>query len=251
LREEDTMKWRLLLLVLLVVVVVVALGPAEALAAPGGKIVAAVAKTFWGRVALVALTVLFLPIIIYVLVREAIGTRRAQRDLKVLRALHPGFDWLTLHDRVVECFTRVHAAWRKEDMAQASAWMTDWYWQNQQIAHLDRWAEQGLVNHCTVKSVGHVKPLHVACRGGEGDFSGSRVVVSVTANMEDYLQERATGKIVEGETGYKDVEWVWTLELAAGVWRVARIEEGSLSLTYATMANELPVAMPQPSARRA
>ena len=245
------MKWRLLLLVLLVVVVVVALGPAEALAAPGGMIVAAVAKSFWGRVALVALTVLFLPIIFYVLVREAIGTRRAQRDLKVLRALHPAFDWMTLHDRVVECFTRVHAAWRKEDMAQASAWMTDWYWQNQQIAHLDRWAEQGLVNRCTVKSVGRVKPLHVACRNGDSDFSGSRVVVSVTANMEDYLQGRDGGKIVEGERGYKDAEFVWTLELGQGVWRVARIEEGSLSLTYAAMANELPVAMPQPSPRRA
>jgi hypothetical protein len=245
------MKWRWLLLVLVVVVVVVALGPAEALAAPGGKIASAVVKSFWGRVAMAALVLLFLPIIVYVLVREAIATRRAQRDLKKLRVLNPAFDWMALHDRVVECFTRVHAAWRKEDMAQASAWMTDWYWQNQQLAHLDRWAEQGLVNKCTVKSVGHVRPLHVACRSGEGDFSGSRVVLSVTANMEDYLQERATGKIVEGEIGYKDVEWVWTLELAAGVWRVARIEEGSLSLTYATMANELPVPMPQPSARRA
>ena len=244
------MKWRLLLLVLVVVVVVVALGPAEALAAPGGKIAGAVAKSFGGRVVLGLLFVVFLPLILYVVAREAIASRRARGALRTLRGLNPAFDWMTLHDRVVECFTRVHAAWRKEDMAQASAWMTDWYWQNQQLAHLDRWAEQGLVNQCTVKSVGHVKPLHVACRNGEGDFAGSRVVVSVTANMEDYLQERASGKIVEGERGYKDVEWVWTLELFQGVWRVARIEEGALSLTYASMPNELPAVSPQPSPRR-
>jgi len=157
----------------------------------------------------------------------------------------PAFDWLTLKDRVTESFHRVHAAWGKEDMAQASEWMTEWYWQNQQLAHLNRWAEQGLVNRCAVKSVGRIRPLHLACRGAQGDLSGSRVVVAITANMEDYLEERATGKVVEGKKGYADTETVWTFALQGGRWRVATIEEDAVSLMYARMANELPAVLPE------
>jgi hypothetical protein len=69
--------------------------------------------------------------------------------------------------------------------------------------------------------------------------------------MEDYLEERATGRVVEGEKGYKDVESVWSFELQGGSWRVANIEEDSLTLVYAQMGNELPESLPQPAARRA
>jgi hypothetical protein len=130
-------------------------------------------------------------------------------------------------------------------MAQASDWMTEWYWQNQQLAHLNRWAEQGLVNHCTVKSVGRVRPLFLACREDDGDFSGSRLVVSITAKMEDYLQERASGKVVEGKKGYASTETVWTFALDRGLWRVAAIEDDTVSLMYARMANELPALLPE------
>jgi hypothetical protein len=244
------MRWRLSFLVVVVAAVVV-LAPDLALAGPGGKIASAIAKTFWGRVAMVALAIVLLPLILYVVAREWVAERRAHRALRQLRSLQPAFDWLTLKDRVTECFHRVHAAWRREDMAQASAWMTDWYWQNQQLAHLDRWAEQGLVNRCTVKNVGRIRPLHVACRDLDGAMSGSRVVVGVTAKMEDYLEERETGKLVEGEKDYKDVETVWSFELLRGAWRVANIEEDSLTLAYAQLANELPEVLAAPAARRA
>ena len=123
--------------------------------------------------------------------------------------------------------------------------MTDWYWQNQQLAHLDRWAEQGLVNRCTVKGVGRIRPLFLACRDNDGDFSGSRLVVSITAKMEDYLEDRASGKVVEGKKGYGSTETVWTFVLSGGLWRVATIEEDSVSLMYARMENELPVLLPE------
>jgi len=245
------MRWRALFVVV-VVVAVIALSPELALAGPGGKIATAIAKTLWGRIALTALAIVLLPLILYVVAKEWVAERRAARALRQLRALQPAFDWLTLKDRVTECFHRVHAAWRKEDMAQASAWMTDWYWQNQQLAHLDRWAEEGLLNRCSVKSVGRIRPLHVACRDADGQLSGSRVVVGVTAKMEDYLEERATGKVIEGEKGYKDVETVWTFELLRGAWRVANIEEDALTLAYAQMTNELPeVLARKPAVRRA
>jgi len=244
------MRWRALFVVAVVVAVVV-LSPELALAGPGGKIASAIFKGFWGRVLLAALAIVLLPLILYVVGREWLAERRATRALRELRELHPAFDWLTLKDRISECFHRVHAAWRREDMAQASTWMTEWYWQNQQLAHLDRWAEQGLVNRCSIKSVGRIRPLHVAYRNPDSELSGSRVVVGVTAKLEDYLEERATGKLVEGEKGYKNVETVWTFELMRGAWRVANIEEDSLTLAYAQLVNELPEADARPVARRA
>ena len=236
--------WRVVLLVV-AVAAVIALGPDPALAGPGGKIASGFAKTFLGKVVLGVLAVILLPVIVWVMVQEHLAGKRALRDLARLRALDPAFDWLTLKDRVTDCFHRVHSAWRKEDMAQASDWMTGWYWQNQQLAHLNRWAEQGLVNHCTVKSVGPIRPLFLACRSDEGDFSGSRLVVSITAKMEDYLQERESGKVVEGKKGYADTETVWTFALHHGLWRVAAIEDDTVTLMYARMGNELPALLPE------
>jgi hypothetical protein len=236
--------WRVVLLVAFVAAVLV-LGPDLALAGPGGKIASGFAKTFWGRVVLGALVIVLLPVILFVVVQEYLAGKRALRDLARLRALDTVFDWLTLKDRVTECFHRVHSAWRKEDMAQASDWMTDWYWQNQQLAHLNRWAEEGLVNRCSVKSVGRIRPLFLACRSKDGDFSGSRLVVSITAKMEDYLEDRASGKVVEGKKGYQDTETVWTFALHRGHWRVATIEDDTVSLMYARMVNEVPEMLPE------
>jgi hypothetical protein len=237
--------WRLVLVVVVAVAAVLVVGPDLALAGPGGKIASGFAKTLWGKVVLGALVIVFLPVILFVVVQEYLAGKRALRDLARLRALDPAFDWLTLKDRVTECFHRVHAAWRKEDMAQASDWMTDWYWQNQQLAHLNQWAEQGLVNRCTVKGVGRIRPLHLACRDKDGEFAGSRLVVSITAKMEDYLEDRASGKVVEGKKGYENTETVWTFALHRGLWRVAAIEDDTVSLMYARMTNELPALLPE------
>lgn len=226
--------------VVAVVVVLVALVPGAAWAGPGGKIASAFFKTWWGQLIGAILAIVLLPLILYVTVRERIEVARTLRDLRTLAARDRRFDWMPLHERVTECFMRVHGAWSREDMALASQWMTSWYWQNQQLAHLDRWERDGLVNQCTVKSMGAIRPLLVLWRSDDAIAgNGSRVVVSITAKMEDYLQERATGRIVEGAKGFDDEETVWTFVLEHGQWVVSNIEEGSLSLAYATMVNEL------------
>ena len=58
--------------------------------------------------------------------------------------------------------------------------------------------------------------------------------------MNDYLQDRTTGKIVEGSKAYKDVETVWTFTLEDGLWKVSDIDEDSMSLAYAKMTRDLP-----------
>ena len=196
-----------------------------------------------GKVLGIVLGVIFLPFIVYVAAREALEVKKTHSDLKKLATGHPRiFGWFEIKNRVQEVFGQVHSAWSKEDMSQASQWMTAWYWQNQQLMYLDRWEAMGLVNVCNVRKVLNIKPLHIHCTN-EGNFENSRIVVSIEANMEDYLMERETGKVVEGKKGYKDGVTVWTFVLNEGKWKVENIEEDSLTLSYAKLKNVLPELM--------
>jgi hypothetical protein len=230
---------------LLLAAIVLCITPDYAFAAPGGKIVSGLFKTPLGRVFLVILTILFAPLIAYIMIKERIAEKKTLGLLQKLAAIDPAFEWFSLKERITDCYHRVHSAWRKEDMSEASEWMTSWYWQNQQLAFLNQWERDGLVNQCRIKSLGKIRPLFLKYQHNEdGTSDGSRLVVSITANMEDYLEHRTTGKIVEGKKGYADTEHVWTFVMQNHKWVVSNIEEGSLSLTYARMAAEVPETLP-------
>lgn len=211
-----------------------------AMAGPGGKIARAAFETFWGRVALGVLTIVFLPLIAYILFQERLAERRARKDLRFMAGYGSLFEWLKIQQIAKDCFLRVHSGWEKEDLSEASNWMTDWYWQNQQMAHLDRWKAEGMINICDVKKITKIKPLLFVHRNQGGEHEDSMVVISITATMKDYLEERATGKVVEGSKRYKDVETIWSFTLENGVWKVSDIEEDTMSTAYAKMARELP-----------
>ena len=223
-----------------------------ALAGPGGKIARALFDTFWGKVLLIVLTIVFLPLIVYVTAREKLSERRTRRDLRFMARYDSRFDWLQLQQRAKDCFLRVHAHWRLEDLSEARAWMTDWYWQNQQRVHLDRWRREGLENCCDVKRreglenccdvkrIQHLRPLLFVHRNQGSEHEQSMVVITITARMRDYLQHRTTGKVVEGSKRYKAVETLWSFTMVDGEWKVSDIEEGSMSLSYARMVRELP-----------
>ncbi|MYM63413.1 Tim44 domain-containing protein [Pseudomaricurvus sp. HS19] len=225
-----------------------------ALAGPGGKIASAAFETVWGKIILAVLFVVFMPLIVSVLWREKVAERRARKDLRFMSTYSPNFEWLRVQGRAVECFYRVHSGWGTEDLSDTSGWMTDWYWQNQQLAHLDRWQKAGLQNICNVKKITNIKPLLFVHRNQGAEHEDSMVVISISATMQDYLQDRRTGKIVEGSKRYKDVETVWSFTLEDGQWKVAAIEESSMSLAYAKLVKELPdietTASMSPRARR-
>jgi len=141
--------------------------PTFAFAGPGGKIARAVAETFWGKVIFVGITIFFLPLIIYMLLKEHSAKKRVINDLKVLARVSPDFDWIKLRKRIQDCFYRVHAAWEKSDVSEAHEWMTEWYWQNQQMVYLDRWERDGLVNICEVDKINYIKPIMFSFRGDE------------------------------------------------------------------------------------
>lgn len=211
-----------------------------ALAGPGGKIASAAYETFWGRVILAILTVIFLPLITYVWLREKFAERRTRKDLRFMADYSPVFELLKIQERAKDCFFRVHSGWEKEDLSEVSSWMTSWYWQNQQQVHLDRWKREGLVNICDVKKINYIKPILFVHRNQGNEHEDSMVVLSIEAKMKDYLQNRTTGKVVEGSKRYKDVETVWSFTLEDGVWKVSDIDEGAMSLAFAKMTRDLP-----------
>lgn len=228
-------------LISVITLVLVTLVIAEpALAGPGGKIANAMFETFWGKIALGALTVFFLPLIIWVLVREKLSELRTRKDLRFMAAYSPLFEWLKIQERAKDCFHRVHTGWDKEDLSDARGWMTDWYLQNQQMAHLEKWQREGLVNICDVKKITGIKPLLFVHRNQAQEHEDSMVVIAIEARMKDYLKERDTDKIVEGSKRYKEVETIWSFTLEDGQWKVSDIEEGSMSLVYARMVKDLP-----------
>ena len=209
-------------------------------AGPGGQIAKAVFQTFWGKAILALLVVIFLPVIVMSLVKEHRAKKLALHELAYLTERHRAFEWVNVRQRALACFHRVHAAWRKEDTEEASAYMTQWYWQNQQMVFLDRWAAEGLVNHCTVKSVKSVKPLFV--EPGEGmQHEGAIVVVSISADTQDYLARRSDGEVIEGNKKFKEVETIWTLTLESGTWKVSNIEP------FDALANYLDLIASRPS----
>jgi len=78
----------------------------------------------------------------------------------------------------------VHSGWEKEDLSDVSGWMTDWYWQNQQLAHLEKWKRDGLVNICDVKKITNIKPLLFVHRNHGQEHEDSMVVISIEAKMK-------------------------------------------------------------------
>jgi len=210
------------------------------LAGPGGKIATAVATTFWGKFFLGLLIILFLPLIFYVIIREKLAERRARKDLRFMASYSATFEWLKIMERAKDCFYRVHSSWEQEDLSAVTSWMTDWYWQNQQIVHLNRWQREGLVNICQVEKITNIKPLLFVHRNRGDDHEDSMVVLSINAKMKDYLQNKASNEIVEGDKSVKEVETIWSFTLEKGAWKVSEIEEGSMSLAYAKMVRELP-----------
>jgi len=215
--------------------------PATALAGPGGKIARAVAETFWGKVILAVLVLIFLPLALWVILQEYRAKKRVLHDLKIVAQASPDFDWIKIRNRIQDCFHRVHTAWEKSDVSEAARWMTAWYWKNQQMVYLDRWERDGLVNICEVDKINTIKPLLFSFRSdGRTPGEGSELAVLIEARMKDYLERKSDGKVVEGSKKKKDVERVWSFTFEKGQWVVSKIDAGSNSLEYVEMMRSVP-----------
>jgi hypothetical protein len=228
-----------ILLLLFLVVFLCFIDPEFALAGPGGAIAKGFFKTWWGKLIMAVLTIVLLPLIIYINLKEFFVTRKNKKILDKLGAINRDFSWLTLNKAVKNAFERVYIAWNNEDMQEVSELVSSWYWQNQQIVHLNEWEKRNLKNQCRLKSIGSIKPLHLEITD-DATLEGSRIAFSITANMEDYLIHRETKKVVEGKRGFADEEKIWIMEYSDGKWKLDDIQEGSMSLAFARAENLIP-----------
>lgn len=210
-----------------------------AFAAPGGRIAEAMFESFWGRITLFLLVITLAPLIAYVYIREWLTVRKASQDLRYMAQHSPHFEAMRIDQRAKDCIHRIYAAWSKEDVGEASDWMTNWYWQNQQLVHINRWEREGLVNVCNLKSIQRIRPLLLVHRNDGTEHEGSILVLQVRVKLQDYLADRDTGKVVEGSKKAKEMESNWTMFLENGRWVVSDISKGHV-LPYARIAKELP-----------
>ena len=224
----------------LIFLIVVFIFIQPAYAGPGGEVAKALANTFWGKLVLGLLSIVLLPIGIFLYIKQQLAERRAYRDLRYMAKYDPNFEWKRAKQRIIDCFYRVHSIWSAEDISKVTEVMTDWYWQNQQLVRLDKWQKQGLYNVCDVRKIRTVRPLLFIHRNDEAGHGGSLLVVSITANMKEYLARRDTDIVVAGHQKYRDQETIWSFALVDGQWRVANVEEARFEFEYIFQVKNLP-----------
>ena len=215
-------------------------------AGPGGLIKAAV-MTPLGRIALLILAVIFSPIIIYYAIKRARQIRNTREDLARLAALYPQYRWLDIQDRATAAFQWVWSAWGRQKMETASAFTTSWYMQNQQML-LDDWETRGLENVSRLTKIKTLVPLFVQ-HNEANDGQGSRLVVAISADVVDYMVDKATGKLVEGDKKVGDSSTVWTFVWQENAWQLNLIQPDAMEWEYLAMPNELPAALMPESVR--
>ena len=74
-------------------------------------------------------------------------------------------------------------------------------------------------------------------------------MVAITARVADYLQDKATGKLVEGDKKVGDSSTVWTFVWQESAWRLNLIQPDTMEWEYLTMPNELPAPLSPETAR--
>lgn len=208
-------------------------------AGPGGTIAKGLFKTWWGKLILFVLFIVFFPLIVYTYTVEFFAIRKTKKQLIQMGLKNRDFSWLELEKNVRNVFSRVYAAWDNEDMKEVSEYVNHWYWQNQQTVHLDRWKKENLKNVCKLDEIKSVKPLYLEVNNGS-TFEGTKVAFLISASIKDYLKDRDTHRLIKGKNEYGDEEHIWIMEYTEGKWLLDDIREGKLSLAFAKLKNVMP-----------
>ena len=208
-------------------------------AGPGGYIAKGLFKSFWGKLLLAALVIIFLPLLIYIRLVEYRKERKIKKILSQLSLKHKELAWLHLNKEFTNIIRRVYNAWANEDMKEVKGYVNHWYWQNQQIVFLDQWKRENVKNVSRLREVSKLRPLYLELTDAP-NLEGSRIAIAIDIEAEDYLKDLETGKIVQGKAGFQSLEYVWFLEYTEGKWLLDDIQEGSLSLQVAKIKDVIP-----------
>ncbi len=202
--------------------------PETAYAAPGGLIKEA-AKTTWGKVIFALTLLFFLPLIVVYSMKRALWLRRTRRALERLETVDPRYDSLRLKEAVTQVFHWVYSAWDQKKMTLAANYVTPWYMENQQLL-LDKWQRDGVENIFSDVRLKEIRPLYV-CRDKENS-GRDRIVFEIDAELRDYLVEKATGNVVQGDKTLGELCSVWHFAWQEDRWVLTMIEEAGTALGY-------------------
>ena len=181
-----------------------------------------------------AITVLMLPMI-GKLIRERFIARKVIKDMQHIARYFPLFDWPEFQETVKDCFLRVHSDWKQADLSHAPEWMTAWCWQNQQLPRLERCKKEGLVNICDIGKIYKVSPLKIVHENPDGDHAHPMIIVSIEARLMDYLEDKQTGKVVDGKKDYLGIKVIWHFTLENHVWKLSAMQDDDPQyLTYSS-----------------
>lgn len=208
-------------------------------AGPGGTIAKAFFKTWWGKIILSLIAIIFLPLIVYVKTIEFRKVRKNKAFLAKLSLKKKEFSWLNLEKEFSNIIRRVYNAWSNEDLSEAKNYMNHWYWQNQQSVFLEQWKRENLKNVSNLRNLNKLRPLYLEFTD-ENNFEGSRIAVIIDVVVEDYLKDRDSGKVIQGKPGYGEEEYIWFFEYSDGKWLLDEIQEGTFSLGIAKTPNVIP-----------
>lgn len=233
------MKKKYLQLIPIITIVILLFYIEPAYAGPGGAITKVLFKTWWGKLLMLILCILLLPIIIYSQIITFFKVRKTKKQLVKIGLLNKDFSWLNLNKNISNIFTRTYLAWSNEDMSEVKNYVNHWYWQNQQLVILDEWKKENLKNICKLESISKITPLYIEIYN-EDNFEGSKIAVEITANIEDYLINKSTNKIVKGAKGYTDESHIWIFEYENGKWLLDNIVTEDYSLAYLKTENLVP-----------
>lgn len=208
-------------------------------AGPGGAIAKGLFKTWWGKIIGLVLFILLFPVIAYTYVVEFFKIKKTKKQLLQASLKNKDFSWLNLEKHFSNIITRVYDAWGKSDMSQVKDFVNSWYWQNQQLIHLNRWEEKNLQNICSMQSLSSIKPLYIELRE-DNNYEGSKIVIRLTGYIEDYLIDKQTKRVVEGKKGFQDETHIWVMEYTEGKWLLDDIKSEAYSLSYLKLENIVP-----------
>ncbi len=208
-------------------------------AGPGGAIAKGLFKTWWGKILMLSVVVILLPFIIYIKSVEFLKVKKTKKQLFQIGLDNKDFSWLNLEKNFTNIVTRVYLAWSNEDMSEVRSYVNHWYWQNQQSAHLDRWKANNLKNICNLQKIKKIRPLYLELTRNS-NYDGSKIVISISASIEDYLINKETQKVIEGKKGFQDENHIWVMEYSEGTWLLDDIKDSSYSLAFAKQENLIP-----------
>jgi len=208
-------------------------------AGPGGAIAKGLFKTWWGKILMLIVFIILFPFIVYIKTIEFFKVKKTKKQLVQVGLKNKDFSWLNLEKNFSNIITRVYSAWGNEDMSEVKEYVNHWYWQNQQSVHLDKWKSNNLKNICNLKKLKKIRPLYLELTNNNA-YEGSKVVISISGTIEDYLINKDTQKVIEGKRGFQDECHIWVMEYTEGKWLLDDIKDDSHSLAFAKMKNLIP-----------